>query len=87
MTQTRHRSYPRPWVVGVTCLFAFCVTVATFIILRMRMYEAGEASPPVWSAAVLALLLGGIFLCLYAESRRLKRKAHEQEMKDDTSAD
>jgi len=72
--------YPRSWVVGVTCLFACSVIMATLTILRL--YGAVEISPPeIWSATAVAAALsfGGIFLFCHLRSRRLKRKAREQQ--------
>lgn len=84
MGNAKHRDFPRPWVVGVTCLFALSIYMATLIILRM--YGVGEIVPSeIWgaTAGAGALLFGSIFACFYLGSRRLNREAREQEMTDD----
>ena len=83
MAKTSHRNPPRLWVVGVTCLFAFTVLMAKLIAM-----DVGKTDPPeVWGAMIVsaAVLFGVIFLSFYTGSKRLKRKAREQEMKDDTN--
>ena len=77
------RPPPRPWVVIVTCLFAFTVVVTMMIVINVT--GLGKSTVENFMIVVICagLLFGYISVSSYRFARRWKREEAELKAADD----